>query len=398
MQVLLDRYIARLMFVPLAATLLVSAMLLLLVRMAELFDLVVNEGGDGETVLRVLANLTPQYLALGIPLGLLMGVLLAFRRLAVLNELDAMLAMGISQLRLLKMPMLFAAGLAVLTLGVVGFVQPHAVYDHEKLLFDLNNGGLGVSVRVGEFTHLGDKLVVRAETSRRGGRDLGSVFVSTSDAAGRIVVLSAARGELRPSDDRKSMVARLFDGTVAHIDPDSGDNRTAAFSAYEIPIDLPPPPVFRPRGAGERELTLLELARVIADPAANAAAKQQAGAGLYRRAAQILVLFLLPFLGAPLARPPLRSTSGLGVFLGLAGFIIYNELSLFGERLGGAGQMTPLAAQATPFLVFASICLALFSVFAFRPGEPPLARLENLIAYLIRKPRVSALAPAVAAH
>ena len=398
MQALLDRYIARLMFVPLAATLLISAMLLLLVRMAELFDLVVNEGGDGETVLRVLANLTPQYLALGIPLGLLMGVLLAFRRLAVMNELDAMLGMGISQLRLLKVPMLFAAGLAVLTLGVVGFVQPHAVYDHEKLLFDLNNGGLGVSVRVGEFTHLGDKLVVRAEKSRRGGRVLGGVFASTTDAAGRLVVISAARGELRASDDGQSMVARLFDGTVVDIDPESGANHTAGFSTYEIPVNLPAPPVFRLRGAGERELTLAELAHVISDPAAHAVSKQHVSAGLYRRAAQILVLFLLPLLAAPLARPPLRSTSGLGVFLGLAGFIIYNELSLFGERLGSSGQVAPLAAQATPFLVFASICLTLFTVFAFRPGEPPLARFENLIAHLVRKTRAFALTPAAAAR
>ena len=86
MQALLDRYVARLMFVPLAATLIVSAMLLLLIRMAELFDLIVNEGGGGGEVLRAIANLAPQYLAFAIPLGLLMAVLLAFRRLAVQSE------------------------------------------------------------------------------------------------------------------------------------------------------------------------------------------------------------------------------------------------------------------------------------------------------------------------
>jgi lipopolysaccharide export system permease protein len=386
MQPLLDRYIARLMFVPLAATLVISAMLLLLVRMADLFDLVITEGGSGETVLRVLANLTPQYLALGIPLGLLMGVLLAFRRLSLDNELDAMMGMGISCIRMLKMPMLIAMGLAVLTVFVVGFVQPLSVYDHEKLLFDLNSGGLGVSIRVGEFTPLGDKLVVRAERSQRGGRDLHGVFATSTDPDGRMVVFSAARAQLRTADDGESTIARLFDGTVAHIDPATGTNRTAGFATYDIPLSLPAIPEFRARGGAEREMTLTELWRVASDPASAALDIQHAQAGLYRRAAQVLVLFLLPLLAVPLARPPLRTTSGLGVFLGIAGFIIYNELSLFGERLGISGQMSPLPAQAISFLVFALLCLSLFFVFALLPGEPPLSRLMHALSFLRRSP------------
>ena len=380
MQALLDRYIARLMFVPLAATLVVSGMLLLLIRMAELFDLVVDEGGSGATVLRVLANLAPQYLAFAIPLGLLMGVLLAFRRLAVLSELDAMLGTGVSFTRLLKVPMLYAAALSVLTLGVVGFLQPLTVYDHEKLLFDLNNGGLGVSIRVGEFTHLGDKVVVRAEKSRRGGRDLTGIFATSTDEDGRMIIFSAGRGELRPTDDGQSMIARLFEGRIVRIDPASGENYTAAFAAYDIPLNLPPPPGFRLRGGNERELTLPELFQLFTTPTAEAALKRQAEAGLYRRAAQIAILFFLPLLAMALARPPLRSASGLGVFLGLAAFIVYNEFSLFGERLGFSGQVAPLFAQAASFFPFAALCTALFLVSALLPGEPLLSRIAGIVS------------------
>jgi hypothetical protein len=73
------------------------------------------------------------------------------------------------------------------------------------------------------------------------------------------------------------------------------------------------------------------------------------------------------------------------VFLGIAGFVIYNELSLFGERLGVSGQAPPLLAQAASFLVFAALCLALFLVFALAPGEPPLSRLTNFFG-ILRKP------------
>jgi len=374
---LLDRYIARLMFVPLAATLAVSAMLLLLVRMAELFDLVIAEGGSGATVLRVLANLAPQYLALGIPLGLLMGVLLAFRRLSLQSELDALLGTGISCARLLRVPMLMAAVLAPLTLMVVGFVQPRSVYDQQKLMFDLGNGGFGVSIRVGEFNTLGDGLVVRADKSRRGGRELEGIFAVSTAADGRMKVFSAARAELQPGEGGAT-VARLLEGTIADVDPRTGASDAAAFDVYEIPVNLPPVPIFRARGDSEREMTLSELWTLAKDPTASPADMQHAEAGLYRRAAQTLVLFLLPLLAIPLARPPMRTTSGLGVFLGVAGFIIYNELSLFGERLGMSGQMAALPAQAVSFAGFAAVSVGLFLIFARSPGEPPLSRIAGV--------------------
>ena len=74
-----DRYIARLVAIPLLSTLAIAAMLLLLDKMLRLFDFVAAEGGPVSIVWRMLANLIPEYLSLGIPIGLLLGILLAFR-------------------------------------------------------------------------------------------------------------------------------------------------------------------------------------------------------------------------------------------------------------------------------------------------------------------------------
>jgi len=76
MNSLIDRYLTRLIFTPFAATLAIFTMLLLLVRMAELLDFVVAEGGSMTTMLQVLVCLAPQYLAMALPIGLLAGVAL----------------------------------------------------------------------------------------------------------------------------------------------------------------------------------------------------------------------------------------------------------------------------------------------------------------------------------
>ena len=89
-----DRYIARLVLLPLLSTLVIAAMLLLLDKMLRLFDFVAAEGGPVSVVWRMLANLIPEYMSLGIPIGLMLGILLAFRKLATTSEIDIFRAVG----------------------------------------------------------------------------------------------------------------------------------------------------------------------------------------------------------------------------------------------------------------------------------------------------------------
>src|SRR6476469_4163987 len=113
---LIDRYIAKAIAIPLFGTLLLAAMLLVLDKMLRLFDFVINAGGPVSVVWRMLANLLPEYLALGIPIGLLLGILLAFRKLALSSELDALRGIGIGYSRLLRVPFAFAIPLAIVNL------------------------------------------------------------------------------------------------------------------------------------------------------------------------------------------------------------------------------------------------------------------------------------------
>ena len=132
-----DRYLARLIAVPLFASLVIAAMLLVLDKMLRLFDFVAQEGGPVSVVWRMLANLLPEYLSLGIPIGLMLGILLAFRRLATSSELDVFRAVGLSYWRLLRVPFLYTIALALLNLAIVGFIQPKARYAYEGLQFEL---------------------------------------------------------------------------------------------------------------------------------------------------------------------------------------------------------------------------------------------------------------------
>jgi lipopolysaccharide export system permease protein len=84
--------------------LILAAMLLVLDKMLRLFDFVVNAGGPVSVVWRMLANLPARILLAGDPDRPDARILLAFRKLALSSELDALKGVGAGYGRLLKCP------------------------------------------------------------------------------------------------------------------------------------------------------------------------------------------------------------------------------------------------------------------------------------------------------
>src|SRR5690349_20184890 len=198
---LIDSYLARSIAVPLIGSLILAAMLLLLDKMLRLFQYVVDAGGPVSVVWRMLANLLPEYLSLGIPIGLMLGILLAFRKLALSSELDALRGIGVGFGQLLRVPYMFAAGLLLLNLAIVGWLQPLSQYKYEGLRFDIRSGALGASMRVGEFNELGKRMTLRIDSSEKKGTLLHGIFISLEDKSGTRVTATADQGRFLATDD-----------------------------------------------------------------------------------------------------------------------------------------------------------------------------------------------------
>ncbi len=211
---LIDRYLVRSIAVPLLGTLILAAMLLVLDKMLRLFDFVVTAGGPVSVVWRMLANLLPEYLALGIPIGLLLGILLAFRKLALSSELDALRGIGMGYGRLLRVPYAYTAALMLVNLAIVGYVQPLANYRYEGLRFDLRSGALGASIKVGEFNRLGRRLTLRVDRSENEGTQLHGIFVQVDDRSGTSIAASAEHGRFLSTDDPDTILFLLDKGRL----------------------------------------------------------------------------------------------------------------------------------------------------------------------------------------
>ena len=380
-----DRYILRLVLMPMFAVFLIAASLLMLDKMLRLFEIVSTEGGPVGVVFSMLVNLLPEYAGLAVPLGLLLGVLLAFRKLATSSELDVMRAVGLSYVRLLRVPYLIALVLVAVNLAIVGYLQPLARYAYEQQQYELRSGALGASIKVGEFTTLKDRMALRIEKSEDDGRRLMGIFARVADKKGQVLAISASEGRfLASQENRNTIILRLMDGTIVQDTPKQAP-RVLSFSQHDLPVDLPAIERFRKRGNESREYVLPELLKLGWNNTTPKAERTGSQANFNYRMVEVVMMLLLPLLAVALAIPPKRSTSALGVFVSIILVVAYHKVNQYGQSIAELGQVNPYVALWGPFALFSALIVWMFYRVAYVPGGQAIGALETAYARIAKQ-------------
>ena len=385
----IDRYIFRLVIMPMLGVFVLAATLLLVDKMRRLFDFVAVEGGPVGVVFKMLGALVPEYASLAIPLGLLLGVLLAFRKLATSSELDVMRAVGLGYGRLLRVPYIITAVLMAVNVALVFYVQPISRYYYEQLDYELRSGALGASIKVGEFTTLKDRMALRIDSSRDEGRQLQGIFARVANSKGQVLSISAREGSfLATRDSPDTIILRLTDGTI--VQDTGGEDatpRVLSFSRHDLPIDLPRIEEFRARGDAEREYILPELLRIGWNAETEPDKRAASQASFNFRLVEVVMMALMPLLAVALAIPPKRSTSALGVFVAIVMVVAYHKVNQYGEDIAALGRVDPIIALWGPMVLFAALIMWMYYRVAHVPGGQAIGALEVWFAKLSKRLR-----------
>jgi lipopolysaccharide export system permease protein len=401
----IDRYILRLVLMPMFGIFLLAASLLVMDKMLRLFDFVATEGGPIGVVFKMLANMLPEYASLAIPLGLMLGILLAFRKLATSSELDVMRAVGLSYTRMLRVPYMITLVLVVCNFAIVGYLQPLSRYYYEELNYELKSGALGASIKVGEFTALKDRIALRIDESRDNGQRLMGIFARVSNQKGQVLSISAREGRfLALKDQPDTIILRLQQGQIIQDMPGKMP-RVLSFTRHDLPIELPAIEKFRQRGGQEREYLLPELMKLGWNKNATKEERVSSQANFSYRMVEVVMMLLLPLVAVALAIPPKRSTSALGLFVSIVMVVAYHKVNQYANDVASLGKINPILGLWGPFLAFAAMILWMYWRVAYVPGGQPLGWLETAsskimkrVKSLLRRNRRGPILPVPADH
>ena len=239
MRRLINRYILKEIAVPFCMILFVLTFVLLMGKILQLMDLMINKGVRFTDIAQLMLFLMPSFLMFTIPISLLIAILIGMGRLSGDNEITILKMSGVS-LYQLSFPVAFAALVAfIMTAATTLFLVPYG-----------NCGLQEPPVRHGEaegqHRHPGKGLHRRfpGNSPVRGkdpvqGDFLEGVLISDNRIIREPSTIIARRAYLISDPDTLAITLRLEDGSTHTVDAGLKNYRKMDFRFYDVRLDLP---------------------------------------------------------------------------------------------------------------------------------------------------------------
>jgi LPS export ABC transporter permease LptF/LPS export ABC transporter permease LptG len=358
---ILDRYVWKELGTPFLLGLFIFTFLLLIDRIFDLVDLIINKGVPVLFVLQLLLYICPAILVLTIPIGFLLAILVAFGRLSADMEIVAMKACGVSPLRLLRPVLVFGVVAALLTGYLMIEAVPRANYAFKSLVFDIVRTQATVGLKERVFNDTFGSFIIYVDEIAADQVALRNVFVSDERKPEEQRLITARQGRLISDEVSRRVTLRLLDGSVHEMSPQSPNKyREVRFRLYDITLVLENPLVQQGDAPkGDREMSLAELRRATAQSIALKGNPNPYLVELHKKFAIPAACLVFSVLGVPLG---IRAHRGgrWGAFVALLPIVLFYYVALtLGENLGDTGRVPPWLAMWAPNAVVAGIALYL---------------------------------------
>ena len=239
------RYLSREVLVTLSA---VSAVLLVIIMSGRFIKYLAQAASgalDPGVLFMIMGFRLPGFLQLILPLGLFLGILLAYGRLYLESEMTVLAATGMSQQRLLAVTMAPAALVALLVAWLSFSLAPQGATQFSLLLNKQDAMTEFDTLVPGRFQALRDGTRVTYTQSLSEDRaELGGVFISekrmstdkTKDRGITVLLAETGRQEVRPDGSRFLILENgyRYDGS-----PGAADYRVIKYDTYGAMLPKP---------------------------------------------------------------------------------------------------------------------------------------------------------------
>ena len=384
---LLDTYIVKEMLAPTGLGLLLFTFILLLQQVTLLMGILIARSAPPEAILRVFVYLLPSIFAVTIPMAFLLGVLLAFGRLASDSEIVALRASGISPIRLLRPVVVLSLLTGGATFWIMSVALPAANQAHRQVMFSLvvNKARTAVKPRVFSEDDLVPGMVLYVSDIAADTNQWKDIFIHDVREPRDPKVVLARRGQLTVDEPRKTVSMHLEDGSIYAVNP--AEPATDTFQKFiESDLPLPTETFFpaTPLSKGDREMSLGELEERIQamkqeDERLRAQGKRPLAAAPFKvewhkKFAIPMACLVFGLLGLGLSLGSKKEARSAAFALSIAVIFVYYVLLRLGEQAGDTGLLPPWFAMWGANIVLGLIAVVLLRKnhreAAFDPLDP----------------------------
>ena len=379
---IIDRYILKEIAYPFFLILFVLTFVLLMGKIIQLMDLMVNKGVSFVDISKLFLLLTPSFLILTIPISLLISILIGLGRLSGDNELTILKASGMSLYKLVG-PVALASLIAFTITAVTSlFLVPHSKYATKNLLFNVAKKKASIGIKEKVFNDDFKGILLYAETIPVNGDSMEGVIISDTRISKEPSTIIAKRAYLVSDPQLMTVTLRLQNGSTHTVDKMMKNYRKMDFSSYDVNLDIESSiaEAKKVNAKDSTEMTVWELSQRLKTAGLEDAVFREMAIEFYKAITTPLSCIVFGILGIPLSIRAHRAVRSRGFTLGLIIVFIYYIIRLGGEALVETGRLSPLIGTWSPNIIF---CIAGIYLLIRAANDRPL-RLEIPIGTYLR--------------
>ncbi|MGD9008945.1 MAG: LPS export ABC transporter permease LptF [Desulfobacteraceae bacterium] len=363
MNSIINRYFFGELCQPFAINLFFFTFILLISKILEITNMVVNYNAGLSAVALLLLYSMPFFLAFVTPMSVMMAVLLTFLRMSADNEIIALKSSGVNPNRFLIPVALFCLLGWVMTMAITGFIMPWGNRAYIGLSTELAQSHIDAIIKERTFIDSFDGIMLYVNNIDMKNRSMKDVFIEDRRNKGISNVIVAPQGQITAEASSQTIRLRLYNGAINQVDIARQSAQAIAFGTYEMKLDLKK--LIAKEKSGNRksldEMSISEIRKYLGKARKlkkmyynNALMK------LHQKFSLPVACFALGLLAIPLGMQSKTDKRAMGIVMGIPFFLLYYILLSVGWALGESGTLHPVVGMWAPNIILVAIGIYLY--------------------------------------
>jgi lipopolysaccharide export system permease protein len=318
---------------------------------------IVNHGVSILEVFLIIIYISPAYLALTIPISVLVASVATFNQFSASNEWIAMKSCHLSFTQIMRPVFVFSIFTYLLAVIITVYALPWGNLAYKQKTYEIIKDRAVINIKPNIFNLDFKHLVIFAK-ERHGQFQLMDVLIvdTTQSTSPRIITANQAIILL----DREALKIRLKlkKGTMHEVGDKPSEYRTIKFDAYELNLDFPTTNhLERMAMVGHRELSISLLLQQIKDFEKKGLPTYAAKVELSKKFAIPFTCLLFGLLGAPLGIHSSRGGKSGSFVASIVIIFLYYVGLIFMQDMGKSGEIEPYLSVWLPNIIVLGIII-----------------------------------------
>jgi LPS export ABC transporter permease LptF/LPS export ABC transporter permease LptG len=360
---LIDRYICRQIFSHTLLGLGIFSFVFFVPQLVRLMDLIVRHPASWSTIGVLFLSTFPGILSFTLPIGVLVGVLIALGRLSADSELIAMSALGMGRNRLMVPVGILAIGATLITFVMTLWLGPLSVRTFRNIEDQLRAGQASNQVTARVFDERFPRTVLYINDIDSASTHWKGVFLAGTDSKDVSRLTLAEEAIVIPDRKEGKLELHLRNGSVHEFSPnDPGRYSLSAFGERDLPVEIKGTEVDRisEPGIPGRSMSVLWRER---------GSQQDANVEIQRRLSFPFACISFALLAMPLGARPRRGGRAAGFLITLLLVSGYYLMFTLGAGLARQGVVPVWVGIWSANFFTAGLGLVLFPRLERMPGS-----------------------------